>query len=141
MRNLKSASVSSKSSIREKVSCDRVSDLKAINLFIDADAKPSSQNNRCPLCHKDVPVGMAAWRYHLINNCPENPRRESLGEKSQGTIGGGGAAEEKQAAAATSNIHQGKSRRVFDIDSTPSKQDQHAVPNKAAKPHHARTNK
>lgn len=39
-------------------------------------AQPPHKNNRCPLCHNDIPPGEDGWKVHLIDKgCPKNPRK------------------------------------------------------------------
>lgn len=42
-------------------------------------AKPAHKNNRCPLCHSDIPAGEEGWKLHLIDKgCPKNPRKHKV---------------------------------------------------------------
>eukprot|EP00899_Mesostigma_viride_P016474 jgi/Mesvir1/24828/Mv22068-RA.1 len=38
--------------------------------------KPATENNRCPLCHQDIPPGEEGWRVHHLKapGCPNNKR-------------------------------------------------------------------
>lgn len=59
--------------------CKEAIHQKNYKLHVEAkeclSAKPMAVNNRCPLCHLDIPPGAAGWKEHLLeDSCENNPR-------------------------------------------------------------------